>query len=49
VDSKAPADAALPSPQGKQLIQQWLDAEVTQFVWGVGKGWKTRMNAVLRA
>ena len=39
----------LPLPRGKKLISLRLDADVVEYFQGGGKGYQTRMNAVLRA
>ena len=37
------------SPQNKQSVTMRLDPEIVQFFRGQGRGWQTRVNAVLRA
>ena len=48
----APVDwiAASPDfPSGKKMISLRVDADVLAFFQGEGKGYQTRMNAVLRS
>jgi len=42
-------EAPLPVPRGKRLISLRLDADVVDYFQDGGKGYQTRMNAVLRA
>jgi uncharacterized protein (DUF4415 family) len=42
-------EAPLPMPKGKRLISLRLDADVVDYFQQGGKGYQTRMNAVLRA
>jgi uncharacterized protein (DUF4415 family) len=42
-------DEALPMPKGKRLISLRIDADVLEYFQAGGKGYQTRMNAVLRA
>lgn len=39
----------LPLPRGKRLISLRLDADIVEHFQAGGKGYQTRMNAVLRA
>ena len=43
------ASAELSLPEPKKLISMRVDADVLEFFKGQGKGYQTRMNAVLRA
>jgi uncharacterized protein (DUF4415 family) len=42
-------EAPLPLPKGKRLISLRIDAEVLEYFQAGGKGYQTRINAVLRA
>jgi uncharacterized protein (DUF4415 family) len=42
-------DEPLPLPKGKRLISLRLDADIVEYFQGGGRGYQTRMNAVLRA
>jgi uncharacterized protein (DUF4415 family) len=42
-------DGDLPLPRGKRLISLRLDADIVEHFQAGGKGYQTRMNAVLRA
>ena len=41
------AEAVMPKPKVPVSIR--LDADVTEYFRGTGKGWQTRVNAILRA
>ncbi len=41
--------ARLVEPEPKKLISLRLDRDIVEFFRGQGKGYQTRMNAVLRA
>ncbi|MFN4154279.1 MAG: BrnA antitoxin family protein [Paracoccaceae bacterium] len=42
-------NAALVEPANKQMVSLRLDADILDFFRSRGKGYQTRMNAVLRA
>jgi len=42
-------DTPLPLPKGKRLISLRLDADIVEHFQQGGRGYQTRMNAVLRA
>ena len=41
--------ARLVAPESKKLISLRIDADIVEFFRNQGKGYQTRMNAVLRA
>ncbi len=41
--------AQVEEPRGKKAVSIRLDEDVLEFFKGEGKGYQTRMNAVLRA
>ncbi|MFN3722460.1 MAG: BrnA antitoxin family protein [Paracoccaceae bacterium] len=43
------ANAVLVDPANKQMVSLRLDADILNFFKSNGKGYQTRMNAVLRA
>ncbi len=43
------ASARLVEPEPKKLISLRIDADIVEFFRNQGKGYQTRMNAVLRA
>jgi uncharacterized protein (DUF4415 family) len=43
------ASARLVVPEAKQMISLRLDSDILEFFRSQGKGYQTRMNAVLRA
>ena len=43
------ASARLVEPEPKKLISLRIDADIVEFFRSQGKGYQTRMNAVLRA
>jgi uncharacterized protein (DUF4415 family) len=43
------ATAQLVEPEPKKLISLRIDADIVEFFRSQGKGYQTRMNAVLRA
>lgn len=47
--AQAIAHRGLPVPAGKQQIALRVDADVLDWYKAQGRGWQTRMNAVLRA
>jgi uncharacterized protein (DUF4415 family) len=42
-------DDPLPLPRGKRLMSLRLDADIVEYFQSGGRGYQTRMNAVLRA
>lgn len=40
--------AELKLPPGKERITIWLDQDVLEFIRAQGKGYQTRINAILR-
>lgn len=40
--------AELKMPPGKERITIWLDQDVLEFIRAQGKGYQTRINAILR-
>lgn len=47
--AQAIAHRGLPVPERKQQIALRVDADVLEWYKAHGRGWQTRMNAVLRA